>query len=64
MLAVRRIGPWQLGEGLAADIVTELERVGEQEILAPDGARVYRDSALAAERIGRELGLALVHLNE
>jgi DNA-binding SARP family transcriptional activator len=49
-----------LGDGLAEDIATELGRFRELDVIAPATALAYRTSALAPERIGRELGTTYV----
>ena len=49
-----------LGDGIAGDIATELGRFRELDVLAPTAAFAFRDTAVAPERAGAELGAAYV----
>jgi DNA-binding SARP family transcriptional activator len=49
-----------LAEGMADDIATELGRFSELDVIAPTTALAFRDTTVAPEAIGAELGTAYV----
>ncbi len=49
-----------LSDGLAEDIATELGRLRELDVIAPATALVYRETGVAPEQAGVELGTAYV----